>query len=202
MTPLRVTLALLLILMAVLMAAGCAGNKNVPTHSENNSVTSTIPITSGNAISEEKSNQYYVLALKLYRQNLTYPRNRIPENVLQLTDPDFPQDRATRELGRAQLIASRHLIPADQAIKRFNLTNTAGQVFGDQVFLTIYVYPNTSTHILDPVVTNISNRKEIFHGVEAWVDVNNLEKLAAMDGVSYMQLVDYAEHSSDQGVTP
>ncbi len=189
----------MLVMVAVLLVAGCTGNNNVPTQSENNSLTSTIPISSVNAISEEKSDQYYVLALKLYRQNLTYPRNRIPENVLQITDPDFPQTRATRELGRVQMIASRHLIPADQAIKRFNLQNTTTQIIGDQVFLTIYVFPNTTTHILDPVVTNMSNRKEELHGVEAWVDVNNLEKLAAMKGVEEMKLVDYAEYSADHG---
>lgn len=100
------------------------------------------------------------------------------------------------------MIASRHLLPADQAMKRFNLTNATGRVFGDQIFLTIYVYPNTSTYILDPIVTNMSNRKEKFHFVEAWVDVNNLEKLATMDGVQGMELVEYAEHSSGQGILP
>ena len=136
-----------------------------------------------------------VLALKQYRENLTWPRNRIPETVLQVTDPAFPETSITREQAREQMIASRHLLPADQAIQRFNLTNTSGTVIGDQVFLTIYVYPNTSTYTLDPLVTSMSNRKEKYHFAEAWVDVSNLERLAASESVRGMELVEYIEHS-------
>lgn len=165
------------------------------TANETSTIMMSIPSSPATMNNNAKTNEEMVLALKLYRENLTYPRNRIPENILLVTDPAFPEISITREQARADLIASRHLLPADDAISRFNLMNTPGQALGDQVFLTVYVYPNTSTHILDTVVTNISNRKEIFHVVEAWVDVKNLEKLASMDGVRGMKLVEYADHS-------
>ena len=103
----------------------------------------------------------------------------------------------TTEQVKAQLVAEHHLITAEKAKIRFNTTLVNGQPIGDQVFLTIYVDPNVSTHILDPVATEITNRKEELHGVEAWVDVNNLEKLAALNGVREMKLVDIAEHSGE-----
>ena len=204
MTPFRVAFALVLVMVAVLLAAGCAqlaGNEK-STLSETTAVTGTIPVSSGPSFVNARSDEEMVHALKMYRENLTYPRNRIPENILQVTDPTFPETEITREQAREQMIESRHLVPGDQAIKRFSLTNTPGKIIGDQVFLTIYVYPNTPTDILDMVVTNMSNRKGQFHMVEAWVDVGNLEKLAAMDGVRGFHLVEYAEYSPGQVIAP
>jgi hypothetical protein len=195
MIPLRTPLLQTLLIVCILLAAGCAGQAGIGTHQEN--ATSTIVDPPGAIITPEKSSEEILLALKKYRENLTFPRNKIPESLLQITDPDYPRSGylLTPEKARAQMITSRHLISADTAIKRFNRTNAPGQVKGDKVFLTLYVYPNTTTHILDPVVTNISNRKEGFHWVEAWVDVNSLETVAALDGVRGMELVEYAEHS-------
>jgi hypothetical protein len=191
MTLIRVTLALMLMMAVVLLAAGCAGNvaDEIPAKNGSPPLTMTVPVSSETIHAKITSNAEMVIALRMYRNNLTYPRNKIPENILQVTDPVFPSYLNSTETAKAQRIASRHLIPSHQVIERFNLQNNTERSIGDQVFLTIYVYPNTTTHILDPFITNVSNRKEGFHGVEAWVDVNNLEKMAALDGVRGMQFV-------------
>jgi hypothetical protein len=101
----------------------------------------------------------------------------------------------TPEQVRDLLIVTKRLIPAEQAAAKFN--STTGQALGDQVFLTIYLYPNSSTYILDPFATKITSRIEKYHFVEAWVDVNNLMILAARNEVKGIELVDIAEHSGN-----
>lgn len=197
MTSFRVVVVMLLVVGAVVLAAGCSGNisEKEPAGNEIPVIPSITAVSTGQVKTDTNSNEEMIQPLLLYRQNLTYPINKIPKNLLQITDPNFPELDFTREQARAQLITQRHLLPPDAAIKRFNLTNSSGQILGDQVFLTIYVFPGNSTHILDPVVTIVTNRKEGFHGVEAWVDVSNVEKIAAMDGVRSLQFVEFADHS-------
>jgi hypothetical protein len=134
--------------------------------------------------------------LALYRQNLIYPKNRIPENILQIIDPDFPELGISREQIRSDRIASNLLITSENAKKQFNTTIINGQPIGDQIFLTIYINPNASTHVLDPLVTEVRNRDEEFHIIDSWVDFNNVEKIAALDQVRGMQLADAIGHSN------
>jgi len=179
-------IALVLMIVALLLTAGCSSPPVDTPVSDTTQVTMT---------PETKTTYDPMSALRSYRQNLTFPRNKIPENVLQITDPAFPELEISRERVRSDRVASHHLITAENAKTRFNTTTISGQLVGDQVFLTVYVYPNASTHVLDPFVTEVTNRKEQFHGIEAWVDVSNVEKLAALDQVRRIGFTEFAEHS-------
>jgi hypothetical protein len=139
----------------------------------------------------------YFRILKLYHENMTSFRRKLPDSLLVITDPDCPRGVWTPKHVYSDLRISNYLIPAEKAIARFNLTNRTGQVLGDQIILTIHVYPNTSTHILDAVVTNISYRKENYHLVEAWVDMNYLDNLAALEGVQDITLPVFPLNSGD-----
>ncbi|MFA5269573.1 MAG: hypothetical protein WC379_16530 [Methanoregula sp.] len=183
--PAYAAVALVLAMVAVLLAAGCSNGYN---SQEPDKEIVAIPLTSSIPTKNPMT------SLDLYRQNLTFPRNKIPENVLQITDPDFPDLGIPQERIRSNAIASHHLIAAEDAKKRFNITSDNGQPVGDQVFLTIYVHSNTSTHVLDPFVTEVTNRKEQFHGIDAWIDVNNVERLAALDQIRGIQLAEFMEH--------
>jgi hypothetical protein len=182
----RMTFALAFVLVALLLAAGCSSP------SIDTPVSSPAQVT---LTSETKTTSNPMSALQSYRQNLTFPRNKIPENVLQITDPGFPELEISRERVRAGRIASHLLITAERAKTRFNTTMISGQPIGDQVFLTIYVFPDSSTHVLDPFVTEVTHRKEQFHGIDAWVDANNVEKLAALEQVRSIGYTEVAGHS-------
>jgi hypothetical protein len=117
--------------------------------------------------------------------NLSFPRTKINYEVLVFEDPDYPiyvHSGETRKTTMGCYYYDR-AVPADQAAARFNITNTSGKPVGDQLYLSIRLYPNSSTHIVDPYVTQIKARDEEWHLVNAWVDVNNLDSLAALDGV-------------------
>lgn len=93
------------------------------------------------------------------------------------------------------MISDHTLIRAEQAVTQFGMNSTTGHPIGDQVYLIIHVNPSVSTHIVDPEVTSVISRGEEFHAVAAWVDVNNLEKLAGIDGVKEIKVNVPPEHS-------
>jgi hypothetical protein len=198
MTPPRTTLALLLLVKTVLLAAGCISG----------SVGGNVTIPSPNTVETKEITYYDDIAFKdpmtAWRANLTYPWTKIAPNILVFIDPGYPVSMHgnTGEQLKQIWIRSRVAIPADEGITRFNLTNKTGHTVGEHVFVTIRVYPNSSTHILDPFVTQITSRQEELHGVETWVDVNNLEYLAALDGVRDMKFVEYGEHSEKPVTAP
>jgi hypothetical protein len=197
MTPLRTSLILLLLVLVVMLAAGCAGQvgdgKSVA--DVTTSVTTTMPVPSGTMDAITKSNEEMVLALKIYRENLTSPCKKIPEDLLKLTDPNYPKTGNTPAETRAFLISTNEMIPAEQAISRLSINNTTGHPVGDQVYLIIKVNSSESTHIVDPAITSLIGRYEESHAITAWVDINNLEKLAGIDGFDKMKVNVPPEHS-------
>jgi hypothetical protein len=191
MTQLCNTVTLLLLAGAMLLAAGCvlAPGEGDPTS-----------VSSGHIQSKEIT-YYDDITFKdpvvAWQSNLTYPWKKVASNVLVFIDPGYPiyVHGNTREQLKEFHILTGVAISAENATTRFNLTNPSGHVIGDHLFLTIHVFPNSSTHIVDPYITEENARIEELHGVEAWVDVNNLERLAGLDGVESIRFVVRAEHS-------
>ena len=60
---------------------------------------------------------------------------------------------------------------------------------GKLVYVYVYMNPGYSTHIINSSVYEVSNRDEDFHVAVAWVDVQNLETLASIDGIRTIQEV-------------
>jgi hypothetical protein len=168
-------------------------SENVQIHPTSSVLNATITFSSPEQNKGSVENP--AITLNLYQSNLAYPRNKIATDLLKFIDPNYPKIGIPVDQYRNMRISSSHMIPAGQAAARFNLSNTSGTPVGDQVFLTIYVYPNSSTQILDPFITKVTDRSEELHAVEAWVDLNNLEKIASLESVQNMKFVDYAEHS-------
>jgi PKD repeat protein len=177
-------------------SSGCEGQNNKLNNSKDRSANTTSS-TGTTQISQADAMSDYFQILKLYHKNMTSYRKKLPDSLLVIADPDCPKGMWTPEWVYSDLRVSHYLIPANKAIARFNLTKSTGQVIGDQIILTIHVYPNTSTHFLDSVVTNITWRKENYHLVEAWVDMNNLDKLAALEGVQNISIPLYPSHSGE-----
>ena len=60
---------------------------------------------------------------------------------------------------------------------------------GKPVYVYISVKPGYSTHIIDSFVAEVPNRDEDNHLAVAWVDIQNLETLASVEGVGTIQEV-------------
>jgi len=193
----RIALALMLVMVAVLLAVGCAGQVGDGKSTDNVTVTTTVPtpIPSSTKISNYTSTGDLISALQSYRNNLTYPRNKIPEDLLKLTDSRYPKNWNTPEETRAFFISINQMIPAEQAITQLSINNTTSHPVGSQVYLIIHVNSSASTHIIDPAITSVIGRYEEYHTVAAWADINNLEKLAGIDGVESMKVNVPPEHS-------
>jgi PKD repeat protein len=54
---------------------------------------------------------------------------------------------------------------------------------GKLVYVYVYTLPTDSTHIIDSVAAEVTDRDEAKHLAVAWVDTQNLSTLAALDGV-------------------
>jgi hypothetical protein len=80
------------------------------------------------------------------------------------------------------------LIPAGEAPAKFSITGSVDRPVGDQVHVTIQLKTYSSTAAIDPYVTQVTNRDEAFHSAVAWVDVNRLRDLAAIDDVRTISL--------------
>ena len=142
-----------------------------------------------------------VVALRLYRQNLTYPKNRIPDNLLQITDPNYPKIKVSVDELKRFMILSNQLIPADQAVTKFNLSNKTGNSTGDLVHLIIHLNSTAPLQLIDPIATSVTTRNAEFHVVVVWIDVKNLEALVSMEGVNRIDLVVPPEHSAGSNST-
>jgi len=194
----RNIIVLFLILSFSIQLVSAGDNTSASINNSNSSpvlMYPAIPAPAANTTIVPSTTEDPFLILDRYENNLTPLQKRITTALLPLIDPNYPKIGMPLDQYRTMLINDRHLVPADQAVARFNISNTSGNPVGDQVFLAISVYPNSSTHILDTLVTKIHARSEELHGIEAWVDTNNLGKIASLSSVRNMKFVDYASHN-------
>ncbi|MFA5331426.1 MAG: S8 family serine peptidase [Methanoregula sp.] len=63
--------------------------------------------------------------------------------------------------------------------------NTSGKL----VYVYVYVQPGYSTHIVDSLAAEVTDRDEANHLAVTWVDTQNLSALAALEGVKNIQEV-------------
>jgi hypothetical protein len=197
MIPLRTTVTLIFIIACILSGAGCisqpvsenqTGNSNVTITPLPATTTITMPIATPTDV--EKSLQ----TLMAYKENLTPARQKIPTQLLELIDTNFPVTEKERQMIKTIMITRNQLIPADQAKVKFNLSQSAGLPVGDQVYIYIYVTDSASTHIIDSYVTQVNGRDENYHFAVAWIDIHNVEKLATLSEVRYIMVVEPASH--------
>jgi hypothetical protein len=70
------------------------------------------------------------------------------------------------------MIARHQLIPAEEAIIKFNLSQSGSPPVGDHVYLHIFLNVSVSTKEIDSYMTNVTDRDEKRHFAVAWVDLN------------------------------
>ena len=134
--------------------------------------------------------------------SLSQPHTLTPEatqklstELRQILDTRLIPASETTEQFKDLLRRKNILIPAKDITTRLNISQPADRVYNDHVPVYIYLTPATPTRVVDPYVTVVINRKEQYHVVVAWVDVANLEKLTALDGVRVIRPIEPPEFS-------
>ncbi len=143
----------------------------------------------------EESIDRQITQIEDYKKNQTKTQKKLSDNLLLLIDDKYPIKIQTHEQIKAQMKKAKQLIPAEEAASYLNIMQQSFNALNDQVKVEIYVKPSVTTQIVEPYVTKIIGRDEEWHLVVAWVDINNLESLASLDGVSVIRTVEPAEHS-------
>jgi len=207
MTSFSDTFALILLVTAVLLTAGCTGQTvdgngggNISAQPVENGYSGAIVTSAETLNTNSKEALSPIDRINQYEASLSPAQQKIPSSLQQIIYPDYPavvdpKTGMTPARIRDSMISNHQMIPADQAITKFNISNTTRQPVGDQVHMYIYVNASLSTDIIDSVVTSVAGRDEKNHIVVAWVDMNNLEKLAGINGVKSMSIVNPPELS-------
>jgi Na+-transporting methylmalonyl-CoA/oxaloacetate decarboxylase gamma subunit len=145
-----------------------------------------------------------IAAFQNYKENMTEWKTKLPTDLLYIVDMNFPEMGNTREHVKETMKRHNQLMYANEAIKIFDIHHISNQPVGDHVYVYIDVKASFSTLAVESLVTKVDNVIKDFTGlnrVKAWVDLNNLEKIASLNEVTGISLVDFGETSSiDQSV--
>ena len=118
-----------------------------------------------------------------YYKNLTYGQKKLQSQILQLTDPNYPQSGITQYDIRIQMIqVEKNLIPKDQAVAKFGINNSTG----DLILVDIDINSNFTSNNIDPFIANLISRTD--NRIVAWIDVNNIEKIALLYNIQFLTL--------------
>lgn len=170
MTPSRVVLVLVLMMVAVLLAAGCAGPFTTAAPDRPHTLT-------------PEATQKLSTDLRQLLDTRLIPASQTPDQF--------------RDLMRRKNL----LVPAQEVPLRLNVSQPADRIYHDHVPVYIYLTPGTPMQVVDPYITVGINRKEQYHVVVAWVDIANLEKLAAVRGVRAIRPIEPPEFSAGKVTT-
>ncbi len=99
--------------------------------------------------------------------------------LLLVSHPEIQTNSLNR--GAPQLSLMTKNVSINNEIQK--LTSSAGKTpSGELIYVYIYVKPGYSTHIIDPYVYEVPNRDEENNFAVAWVDINKLDTVAAVEG--------------------
>jgi len=117
------------------------------------------------------------------KDSMTISQEKLSSDLLQLTDQRF-------------LPAGTNLQSYAETMKNMNQfrsngtgTLNAEAIRAGEVYIYIYLQPDVSAEILNPLVTTITDTDESNHMVVAWVKVKNIENIASLEGVKSIQSV-------------
>ena len=198
MTEHRVIFAVIIFFVGGVLVAGCVTHSTIENRTENASINSTkfpdtTPTITANLTLDDVTKELLASQerLALYRYNLTDAKRRIPNNLLFIIDPNYPStSEETPAQAKKMMIAKHQLIPAEEAVIKFNMSPSGSQPVGDQVYLYIFLNKSASTNEIDSYVTNVTDREEKMHFAVAWVDLNNLINLLSVRNVDHIRIVE------------
>ena len=204
MTPLRVTLALMLVIVVVVLAAGCAEGP----HEEKNVTIFPILLTEishGNISDihrngspynvptlvygdEARKNILLQIAPNLvYEQNMAEWKKKLSISLVILIDPNYPADKNSRQFIRDQLICFNTILSPEKAVIKLNITNSPGETGGEYVHANIILNQSAPTGVVDQYLRKIEQRYS--NEVIGWVELMNIEKIATLKDVQRIELI-------------
>jgi hypothetical protein len=164
-----------LAIIGTLVAAGCVSHPLT----ENNSTKITVPPST---ISTDRQNDW----VYQYEKNLSPAQKKIPAELHQIIDPNFPQEH--RFFTEKDLTAGYRFMPAEDASQRFNISESQALEHGGEIYVQIILQPEASLDIINPFATCIEGKNEQWDFVNGWVGLNNLEKIASLPDVKEIKL--------------
>ena len=174
--------ALCIVLGSLLLVAGCIERQPAFGNSTaNETVTSTPSTLITQTVQTQCPSQ----------ENMTFWQKKLPTPILEIIDPNAPLSGMTRNEIRKQLILEENLMPTDEVFTKLGVR----QPTGDLVKVTINVNSSVSTQIVDPYVIYLIGKRSNL--VDAWVDINTIEKIASLDEVKWIDLIRLSIHQGD-----
>jgi|WetSurMetagenome_2_1015567.scaffolds.fasta_scaffold139887_2 hypothetical protein len=186
--------ALLLLVAVALLAAGCVGNfwnVNNTDNASSISVTSAATVTTQSVTNSSKLHYADIVDFQAYRNNQTYLR-KVSDELLILTDPNYPKTVTPPEEMRSLMMRQGVLIPAGVAVTRFGINNTTNGPAGDYVHVNINLKRTASIHCIDHLITGVSYYEN--SRIIAWIDLNNLNTLAEKEEVGSIRTITPVDH--------
>ena len=181
---------ILLFCITIVNAASDEGNPGV-----NSQNRTDIPIINQPVTSTTPEDAQHKLAtiegIQSYKENETYWQRKISSDLLQVIDPLSPPSGMTQEQRKDAMQKMMQLIPANNVAGKLNISPELNQTFGDAVLVGITVKESWSSHIIDPFIIKIVDQDEQYpRYVAAWIELNNIESIAKLDGVMKVNLLD------------
>jgi hypothetical protein len=202
--PLYAAVALVLVMVAVLLAAGCAeqtdernvtivsdlqtekSHSNAPDPDVKNSPSSAPTLVYGDEA--HKNLLLHIAPNMVYEQNMAEWKKKLPISLVELVDPNYPIDEKTRQFTKANLVCYNIILPPEKAAIKFNATNSSAEKYGEYVIVNIILNQSAPTRAIDPYVQKIEQRTP--YVVTGWVELmNNIEKIASLSEVQRIDLV-------------
>jgi hypothetical protein len=134
-----------------------------------------------------------------YVENTTTKQDKMPFKILQLTDPDFPKNHISATI--EELVGEGSYIPAEEARRIFNLTENKSQKDGGELHVSINLFrrsefKKSSDPPLPDVIAPFATRIDGYNGagenmgsINAWIPMNDIEKIAALPDVYRIALI-------------
>lgn len=124
-----------------------------------------------------------------YKENMTFWQKKISSQILYIIDPKYPEMGNTREQVKEFLRDNNQLIYFNEVSTKLGFNQTMKMPVEDIIHINIYVKPDVSPRIIIPYAVNVSSLSETEHIAIAWVELNNIEKLASLEEISWIELV-------------
>ena len=116
--------------------------------------------------------------MRTYNNNLTPAEKKIPYEILQFIDADYPKEYIS--FTKKELAAGYNFIPEENASLKFNISEKTAREHGGEINVRIDLEPTASLDVVDPYATRIEGRDERTHSVLAWVGLNTIGEIASL----------------------
>lgn len=119
--------------------------------------------------------------IRIYNNNLTPAEKKIPYEILQFIDPDYPKEYIS--FTKNELAAGYYFIPEANASLKFNISEITALGHGGEIKVRIDLEPTASLDVVNPYATRIDDRDERSHSVIAWVGLSKVREIASLHEV-------------------